>query len=291
MATSGSVNYNETRSSIISRALRIVGAASRGMVLTAETTDEASKALNALVKSLQNENVMLHTRRWITQTLTASSSVMGTTSGEYYECIRPHTTATATRPTTGANWESYWRVTETVNATAWAADAAKTAICQFDMPTGYISIEQAFYRDDDTNDDRGIDLIRYTDFLDLPVKYSDSSVPLMMAVDGAYPTQQIHLWPYPSDSGVIINMLAVRSLEDFDANGDEPDFPVRFANLLIYGLADSLADEYHIPIDERQIITGKFMRYLAMARKRDVDRGRNCVRPSYFVRNSKRYGS
>lgn len=283
MATSGSTNYNETRSSIIARALRIVGAASRGKVISAEATAEASAALNALVKSLTNENIYLHSREWLTQTLTASSSVVGTTAGTYYKCIRSHTSSSATRPITGANWESYWEATSTVTATAWATSTAYTSQSEFAMPTGYFEILQASYREDGDSLDFPIEIISYQEYLDIVDKTTQSTVPTKLAVNGDYPTQQIHLWPFPTDTAIIINLLATRSLEDFDANGDEPDFPVRFANVLIYGLADALADEYHIPIEERRIISGKYKYHLEMSRKQDRERDTNRVKSAFCM--------
>jgi len=65
--------------------------------------------------------------------------------------------------------------------------------------------------------------------------------------------QRIYLWPVPSsnEDGQTLYYRVVKRLQDFDASGDNPDFPVSASRALIYGLAYELAPEYGIPIAER----------------------------------------
>ena len=107
MARSGTTTYNATGDTIIARALRLCGVAQNGVAASTTDKTNAYLALNALVKSLQNEGYNLWAREWIQKTLTASSIVTGS-DGKYYECIKSHTSGSTTEPITGANYEAFW---------------------------------------------------------------------------------------------------------------------------------------------------------------------------------------
>lgn len=73
-------------------------------------------------------------------TIMQSSSVVGT-DGEDYRCILSHTAAAANKPTTGANYLTYWEAdTEAINAETWLADTAY--IYQVMNLTGYTARAQ-----------------------------------------------------------------------------------------------------------------------------------------------------
>jgi hypothetical protein len=69
----------------------------------------------------------------------------------------------------------------------------------------------------------------------------------------------------------VIRYSKVLRLQDFDAAADNPDFPVRWMQALIYGLALDLAPEYKIPLNERTILAQKFAAEYGIARAWDND--------------------
>lgn len=66
------------------------------------------------------------------------------------------------------------------------------------------------------------------------------------------------LWTYPLPSGSYTAKYTYRRrLYDFDAAGDNPDFPQEWINCLTYVVADDLADEYGLPLEERDRLSAK----------------------------------
>ena len=74
MSTSGTTSFSVTRDDIIKRALRLVGAISQGQTPNASLIDEASFALNGLIKALEAEGMPLWAITSTTIPLTAGSS-------------------------------------------------------------------------------------------------------------------------------------------------------------------------------------------------------------------------
>lgn len=68
-------------------------------------------------------------------------------------------------------------------------------------------------------------------------------------------TGVLHVFPI-ADSYSIANHTIVliyqRPFEDFDSSTDNPDFPQEWYNAVKFGLADLLAPEYGLPLQERQ---------------------------------------
>jgi hypothetical protein len=68
----------------------------------------------------------------------------------------------------------------------------------------------------------------------------------------------MHVYPVPDAtiaSGYTIKIIYQRPFEDFDATADEPDFPQEYFDYLKFGLADRLAPEHGLSIQERSDIS------------------------------------
>ena len=66
------------------------------------------------------------------------------------------------------------------------------------------------------------------------------------------------VWPTPDNSmvpGTTINIVYTAPFNYFDSATDVPDFPQEWHMALIYALAASLAPEYGVPLQDRQLIT------------------------------------
>lgn len=74
MATSGSSNFTETRDSIITRSLRVVGALGQGETATSTELTEASQAFNDIVKAMQADGMQLWHRTTINFTPVAATT-------------------------------------------------------------------------------------------------------------------------------------------------------------------------------------------------------------------------
>ena len=63
----------------------------------------------------------------------------------------------------------------------------------------------------------------------------------------------LHVWPTNGGASMDKLVLIAQVLpDDLDVAGNNPEFPVEWAEALIYNLADRLAPEYGLPIPERR---------------------------------------
>ena len=274
MATSGVSTFNVTRSDIINRAFRLIGVKVKGSEISGEDSTIADMSLNSLVKTLSNQHKSLWTREWFTATLSAPSEVVGTDGNNYY-CIKGHTSSSATKPVTGAEYTTYWKKGKSSGG-VWADATAYTSTNEVTLDAKYNGIEKAFVREIDS--DTPIDIISFQSYLDLHQKFTEG-LPTKITVDERYPTIKCYLYPYPDDYTNVIHLYGNRKIEDFLANADNPDFPIRWGNTLVYGLAYDLSDEYGLPLQERAWLGRKYEEYKKFAIKDDAQ----TVNPEFIV--------
>jgi len=130
-----------------------------------------------------------------------------------------------------------------------------------------IAIDGAWWVNGDYDDP--IDRIAWRTYQDIDDK-TKTGKPIYIAIDNKRaPTA--YIWPIP-DATYTIKILAITKLQDFDSASGTGDFPVRFTQALEYGLADLLADEYGLPLGERQLLSQKAQKYFQLARRSDRDR-------------------
>lgn len=64
----------------------------------------------------------------------------------------------------------------------------------------------------------------------------------------------ISVYPSPDNSTDTLRLVVKRTLEDFDASSDTPDFPQEWYEALYIGLAYRLSRKYRIPLAERKML-------------------------------------
>lgn len=80
-----------------------------------------------------------------------------------------------------------------------------------------------------------------------------TSIPVNMSYQPLAEYGVIQLWPAPQ-AGITISLRYQRPFEDMVGASDDFDFPSYWTEALIYGLADRLAPEYGIPLQDRMLI-------------------------------------
>jgi len=265
MAVSGVFTFDLTRTEIIESALQRIGRLSEGVSASATQLSLGTRWLNLVVKSLQNEGVQLWTQEWETQTLTASSEVTGT-DGNVYTCIRPHTSASSNKPVTGADYSTYWTLAGSTGG-VWATSTAYTSLSSFDLPARTVGIVQAFVRDTQDND-LPVDLIPFSDYLRISDK-TYTGGPDSLAINDDISTPRAFLYPIPDDVTDVIHILRIRPLYDYDAASNTSDFPQRWLEVVIFGLAERLAHNYGLDINTIQLQERRFRNALAQAKGED----------------------
>lgn len=246
MATSGSVDWSQTRDNIIQQALEINKAISIGDTPIAAHVTMASAVLNQFVKFLETAHgVRLWTLDWAQKTFSAPSEVTGTDS-LVYTCIRSHTSASGNKPVTGASWSTYWKQTGSTGGT-WVTATSYTSKGDFTLDAGTVAIEKAFLRKDGV--DTPITIVGYNEYLDIADKGVFGN-PSRLWFDNKL-TPVVYLNPQLSDITDVVHYLRIRRIEDFDAAGDTPDFPVQWTEPLTLGLAWRISSRFDLPLSER----------------------------------------
>lgn len=124
------------------------------------------------------------------------------------------------------------------------------------------------FRRDSSGYDFQLEIIKYSEYLEIVTK-SLQGYPEKVAFDGKL-SSSIYLYPNPSQV-FDIHVVGIKLLADFDAAGDSPDAGSNWIDALVYGLADSLADEYILPSTERQYIHAKAETFKQSAKGSDVE--------------------
>jgi hypothetical protein len=122
-----------------------------------------------------------------------------------------------------------------------------------------LKIIQAWRSDSNTSN---VPMNIYTDedYNVLPLAFS-SGTPINLYYQPQSYLGTINLWPKPADSTTQITIRYQRPFEDMNASTDDLDFPPYWTEALIYGLADRLAPEYGVPLQDRQVITQQAERF------------------------------
>lgn len=280
MATSGTTTFNQTRSEIIQAALRKLHVLPEGGTASANQLSNANEELNRLVKTLQTQGVRLWTREWITQVPQTASEVTGT-DGNIYTCVRSHTSSTDNKPITGSDYASYW-VLRGDTGGSWADSTSYTSSSDFTLGSGYIGIERANVRHKEY--DYPMELKSFYDYFNEDDKHTTTTIPDSIIIDRAYPTITCYLYPYPeTPADILINILAIKKLEDFTGDSDNPDFPVRWLNVLVWGLTAYLAPEYNLE-SKANYYMSMYKEELNNAKKDDNETGPNFISSPYYNR-------
>jgi len=285
VATSNSKNYAITRSDIIGGALRKLGVYDSGETVPGDETSDASAALNLMVKAWVARGVDIFLRETVTlflQPQTQSYS-LGSSGSAHATTSYVETTLSAAE----ASGQTVISVTSSTGMTASDNVGIKmdddsihwTTIASVDSST-QITIDTA--TDDDAAS--GNKVYAYTTKADRPQKLlyayrrdtSDFDTEVTMVGEKEYRRQSnkasegppVEAWYHPTlttgtlyvwpvDGGSTWDKLIFVSQflpDDFDAAGDNPEFPIEWGECLVYNLADRLAPEYGIKGKERHDI-------------------------------------
>jgi hypothetical protein len=258
MATSGSSDWTQTRDNIIKQILQKVGVLGETGDPTAAQLVLVSTELNQFIKFLQvNHDVKLWKLDWATKTFSAPSEVTGTDSS-VYTCIKSHTSAADNKPVTGDDWTSYW-VKKGSTGGVWATSTSYTSTGDFTDATDLIGIEKAYMRKN--GDDSIIEVIGNKEYAEIPNKTTFGD-PIRIWFDNKLsPTIYVH--PLVEDyDDIVVHYQKIMRIEDFDAAGNTPDFPVDWIAPIVWSVAHDVGIVYKLPPSELRTIKSKADEYL-----------------------------
>lgn len=256
MAVSGSRNFALTRNEIIAAAFRQIGVGSQGATISAAKYTDAAETLNRMQLSWQNENIFLWTQTADVQMMVADT-ISYTLDTDILE----------------------------IKDVVWRRDGSDSTL-QALTRHQYM----ALIGDKDTSGDPEAYYVDYQ--LAAPVLYlypvynhstgvvtgSDADDYLCIldhtsALATTYPitgTAYTTYWEHTTETGGShvdatayysghVRFSKVYRLQDFDSSTDSPDFPVRWYNALVWGLAAELCFEYQIDAQTTKFLTDKAM--------------------------------
>lgn len=296
MATSGTATYSRNRDQLIGRALRICGAFESGETPDAESVNEASDALNSMVKHWQGTGIHI----WTMQEAILFPQ-LGQTTYELASTSTDHATASFTQTTLSADaalgastisvtsatgfattynvgvqldgGEFHWTTVNgapsgtTITLTAVLTDSASSGNLVVVYQTNLVrplKIISARRHNFDSAIDTPIMEYDRVEYFELPNKSNESTVNGFFydRRGGANVSGLLYLWPTPANVDEAVKMTVARPVEDFTSAGNDADLPQEWIRALEWGLADEIADEYDVPEPKRSRITKRAAMFL-----------------------------
>lgn len=280
MATSGSTNFSITRNNIIEDALSEIGIFREGSDITSSeytnTVTYCSRVLNRMVKSWMTPGHHLwtiteatvffdqDTKRYklgtggdesaneldVVETTLASAGSSGSTtltlttvSGIIAsDVILIELDDGSVHSTTVSSVDSTASTVVIATALASAAAAANAVYTYTTLLERPLRIISARLRDKD-GQDRELSLISHDEYFMITDKDQEGS-PNVVYYDPQRDNGYLYVWPRPDSMKERLKITYYRTLEDFDAAGDNPDFPIEWSDALVLGLAARISRTY-----------------------------------------------
>ena len=304
MATSGSVNFAMTRDDIIRGALKKLGAFDASDSIPADEVQDAAFALNAVVKELMAEGEV---GLWLRQIITLfiqqdqETYTLGSGSTDHYTVSYNETTlaadaaagassitvTSATGFTTtyyigvqldsGAiDWTTVSSVASTtigLTATLDSAASSGNNVYVYQTKAPYFQRAINCFRRDDSDIDTTVDILAYEDYVTLSQK-DNTGAPDLVSWQPNLTSGKLFVWPTGGAEDINKLVLTVdRTIEDFDATTDNPDFPIEWGNVLVWLLAADLAPDYGLGLQDRMYLRAEAERKKERALQYGQDTG------------------
>ena len=273
MATSNSKNYAVTRADIIEAAHRKIGIYDAGDAIDGPQTTASSLALNLMTKEWVARGIDIWLRDEITLFIAndTQSYALGTTNAT--RSVVAETTLSAAEASgqtvlsvtssTGMTAADFIGIKLTDNTIHWDTIASVDSSVQVTVDTGlasaaasgkkvYVYTTKAerptkivsAYRRDKNDIDTEIDLIGEEEYRSQSNKGSDGP-PVQVWYQPTLTTGTLYVWPVDGGANVDKIVLSAQYYpDDFDSASDNPQFPIEWANALIWGLAAEIASEH-----------------------------------------------
>lgn len=185
----------------------------------------------------------------------------------------PTLTGTGGFPTTtlvaGVNTISFVATATSIVITATNTAAARWG-CTFHFPRGDVDIARpmrvisARRMENGTLYETPILLLSREEYKQMVIKSSVGPV-TQVSYEKQIDYGTLYVWPvdsslYTAPTYTVI-LTIQRAIDIFDSSADTPDLPSEMFLAAVYGLADILADDYSVGIDERKLIGAKAQNY------------------------------
>jgi hypothetical protein len=228
VASSGSINYNQTRNEIISDSLQLLGVIGSGETATANDITLCSNFLNKMVKAWQAQGI--HLWKQTTQSVTLVAET-------YSYTLSP-------------------RPLEVISS-------------RYHYSSGL---------------DREMKKLGRSEYDRLPTKTTSTGPSTAFHYTPGLTSGTLLIWPVPtsSETSDTVVVTYMQSIEDFDAAGDNPDFPAEWLECLTFNLAVKVAPAFGITLSKANPdIVMNAQQSLADLQAWDSEEGSVRITPNY----------
>ena len=302
MSTSGSVDFTVTRDNLINLAHQHIGVVGEGESATANQITEAALLLNMIVKARHTDGMPLWALKrgyilpltdvssmsvgsshavttYVTTTLTADSAATDTTltvdsiTGiSASDVIGVELDSDVMFWTTVSGAPSGTTVTLAAGVTTLASSGNRiytyATSARITRPLKILQANVLTSADDITSP---CGLITRQQYFDLTNRTSETG-PSQLYYDPQL-TGVFYFWPRFSGGTEVLEIIYHRPYEDFDASGDNPDFPQHWYMALMLELAWLLGPKFGVPPEERKALFNEALMYIELARQADYESG------------------
>lgn len=295
MATSGTATFNLTRNDICEKAARKVGALRSGAVMNPTMLAEFASDLNVMVKAWQGtglhvwtvaEGILFPAVDQVRYALAKTGADNATNS--YVETYISADEASgqttislgSTSSITAADnigivlddGTIQWSTVTSKTSTTVLIPSAITDSASEDNPvftytakiTRPLKIVDVRRYDIASARETPITLLSRLDYQALPNKSSSGTINQAF-YDPSLSTGYLYLWLGPVTTTDLVKFTYWRPIEDFNAAGDNPDFPVEWAQAMIFNLALNKCTDYDVPGDKVSQIASLAAMYIDTA--------------------------
>lgn len=278
MSTSNSTDFNETRNEIITNSLSLLGVVAAGETVQTADITLCSSLLNQMVKAWMAQGIHLWTEEEGTLYLVngqcqynlggSSASFASDGSGTPVETslsvagllgdtiITPETTSGMTSGDTigiqlDSNVIQWTTISGTPSGTVTLINPLISAAAINNQVYTYttvcprvLSIQGARLRNS-SGFDKTIKIIPRQTYDMIPQKFLPGT-PIVLCYSPQVNSGIVYLWQTPNDVSQRVEFTYLRTIQDFDVAGDNPDFPQEWLECLVYNLAVRAAPAYGI---------------------------------------------
>lgn len=287
MATSGSTDFSVTALDIVNQAFSKIGVKAAEQDLTAAETADGMLSLNLMVKAWQAQRLHLWTKQEGILFLDAGKTdyllgpsgdeatlfddFIGTTTSNSEVALATvievaSTAGMAAADNVGIKLDDntrHWTTIVSVDSPTQitittgipSASAANSSVFTFtnliERPLRVLSSRRAKF-----GVDNEFEMFRFArdQYFNQPDKLSTGTT-----VNYYYSPQltqgRYYVWQTASSVDDYVRFTFERTIEDFDGTTNNPDFPIEWAETIIWNLAGRLAVDYNIPPAKQQIIS------------------------------------
>jgi len=280
MATSGSVNYNQTRNELIQDSLALIGVYGVGRTISAEDMAFSANMLNKMIKTYQATGLHLWTKEEAylfvadntgeyTISADATSARVALRSDASITELSTAAIATATTlvvdSTTGmtaadvigvvndddvVTWTTIVSVDSATGLTITAGLDGAAAInsnvytftSRINKPLRILSMRR-ITGGPNTPSSIPMMALSHEEYFDLPNKKNNGN-PTHFYYNPDISVGNLYMWARPNTPDMYFGITFERQIEDFDASTNTPDFPSEWLECLTYQLAVRLAPAF-----------------------------------------------